>query len=261
MCVDAESLDSTEFEDLIRQKLPAALREHSAFRFEIMDIMADVFATRDNFERILEEIKEIKEDGNRRFEEITRRFESADRRFDKMDQRFDGVDRRFDKMDQRFDGVDRRFDKMDQRFDGVDQRLDKMARDQREVRLIVSGLGGRVGRGLEEIIKQTVEEFSGQTFKKNERLWLRDEEGELYGSPADVEYDLYLEGAVNYIVEVKSHTKLADVFNFNRKYIFAEKRLEKKIKPIIIIVSVTDTAKKKCEELKIDLIARSVVPT
>jgi len=247
MCVDAESLDSTEFEDLIRQKLPAALREHSAFRFEIMDIMADVFATRDNFERILEEIKEIKEDGNRRFEEITRRFESADRRFDKMDQRFDGVDRRFDKMDQR--------------FDGVDQRLDKMARDQREVRLIVSGLGGRVGRGLEEIIKQTVEEFSGQTFKKNERLWLRDEEGELYGSPADVEYDLYLEGAVNYIVEVKSHTKLADVFNFNRKYIFAEKRLEKKIKPIIISVSVTDTAKKKCEELKIDLIARSVVPT
>ena len=136
-----------------------------------------------------------------------------------------------------------------------------MARSQREVLLTVSALGGRVGRGLEEIIKQTVEEFSGQTFEKIEHLWLRDEGGEVHGSPADVEYDLYLEGAVSYIVEVKSHTKLGDVFNFHRKYVFAEKRLGKKMKPIIISVSVTETAKKKCEERGIDLIARSVVPT
>ena len=231
MCVSAESLSSTEFEDLIRQKLPTALRDHSAFRFEIMDIMADVFATRDNFERLLEEIKELKEDGNRQFEEICQRFEK----------------------------VDQRFERVDQRFEKVDQRFDEMARNQREIQLTVSALGGRVGHGLEEIIKQTVEEFSGQTFRKIEHLWLRDAEGELYGVPADVEYDLYLEDTVNYVVEVKSHTKLGDVLNFRRKSAFAEKCLEKKIQPIIISVSVTETAKKKCKELGIDLIARSVV--
>jgi hypothetical protein len=245
MCVSAESLSSTEFEDLIRQKLPTALRDHSAFRFEIMDIIADVFATRDNFERLLEEIKEIKEEGNRQFEEICQRFER--------------VDQRFEKTDQRFDNMDKRFEKMDQRFERVDQRFDEMARNQREIQLTVSALGGRVGRGLEEIIKQTVEEFSGQTFKKIEHLWLRDAEGELYGVPADVEYDLYLEDTVNYVVEVKSHTKLGDVLNFRRKSVFAEKCLEKEIRPIIISVSVTETAKKKCKELGIDLIARSVV--
>jgi hypothetical protein len=79
----------------------------------------------------------------------------------------------------------------------------EMARNQREIQLTVSALGGRVGHGLEEIIKQTVEEFSGQTFGKIEHLWLRDAEGELYGVPADVEYDLYLEDTVNYVVEVK----------------------------------------------------------
>ena len=249
MCVSAESLGSTEFEDLIRQKLPTALREHSAFRFEIMDIIADVFATKDNFERLLEEIKELKEDGNRRFEEICQRFEKADQRFDEMNHI----------MNQRFEKVDQRFEKMDQRFERVDQRFDEMARNQREIQLTVSALGGRVGHGLEEIIKQTVEEFSGQTFRKIEHLWLRDAEGELYGVPADVEYDLYLEDTVNYVVEVKSHTKLGDVLNFRRKSAFAEKCLEKKIQPIIISVSVTETAKKKCKELGIDLIARSVV--
>ena len=245
MCISAESLSSTEFEDLIRQKLPAALREHSAFRFEIIDIIAEVFATRDNFERLLEEIKELREESNRRFDRV-------DQRFEKMDQRFDRVDQRFEKMDQRFERVD-------QRFERVDQRFDEMARNQREIQLTVSALGGRVGHGLEEIIKQTVEEFSGQTFRKIEHLWLRDAEGELYGVPADVEYDLYLEDTVNYVVEVKSHTKLGDVLNFHRKSAFAEKCLEKKIQPIIISVSVTETAKKKCRELGIDLIARSVV--
>jgi len=39
---------------MIRQKLPDILREYAAFRYEIMDIMADVFTSRDNFERILE---------------------------------------------------------------------------------------------------------------------------------------------------------------------------------------------------------------
>ena len=125
--------------------------------------------------------------------------------------------------------------------------------------LAVSALGDHVD-GLEEIIKQTVEEFSGQTFEKIEHLWLRDEEGELYGVPADVEYDLYLEDTVSYVVEVNYHTKPGDVFNFHRKYVFAEKRLEKKIKPIILTMSITKAAKNKCEELGIDLIATSVVP-
>ncbi|MEA1865443.1 MAG: DUF3782 domain-containing protein [Euryarchaeota archaeon] len=242
MCASAESLSSAEFEDMMRQKLPDLLRKHAAFRYEIMDIMADVFASRDNFERILEEIKELREDGNRQFEEMNRRFERVDQRFERIDQRFEKVDQRFEEMNRT-----------------MDRRFEEMYRSQQEIRLEVSALGGRVGRGLEEIIKQTVEEFSGQTFKKIEHMWLRDEEGELYGVPADVEYDLYLEDTVNYVVEVKSHTKLGDVFNFHRKSAFAEKCLEKKIQSIIISVSITESAKKKCKELGIDLIARSVV--
>ncbi len=195
---------------MMRQKLPDLLREHSAFRYEIMDIMADVFASRDNFERILEEIKELREDGNRQLKRFGHLFED-------------------------------------------------MSIDQQAIKLMISALSGHAAYGLEAGIRQIVEEFSGQTFKKIEHLWLRDEKGELYGVPADVEYDLYLEDTVNYVVEVKSHTKLGDVFNFHRKSAFAEKCLEKKIRSIIISVSITDSAKKKCKELGIDLIARSVV--
>lgn len=124
--------------------------------------------------------------------------------------------------------------------------------------LMVSALGDHVD-GLEEIIRETVEEFSGRTFEKVEHLGLRDAEGELYGIPADVEYDLYLEGAVNYVAEVNFHTKPGDVLSLHRKSAFAEKRLGKEIKPIVITMSITEAAKKKCEALGVDLIARIVV--
>jgi hypothetical protein len=185
-----------------------------------MGIMADVFASKNDLKQILEEIRTLRDDSNQRFREM---------------------DKRFEVMNQT-----------------MNERFEDISRSQREVRLEVSALGGRVGYGL-EIIRQTVEEFSGLSFKKIEHMWLRDAQGELYGVPADVEYDLYLENDVNYIVEVKSHIKQGDVLIFHRKSLFAEKQLGKKIRPIMISASIMKTAKKKCKELDIDLICRSVI--
>lgn len=232
MCITAESLGSVELEDFMRQKLPDLLRDHGEFRYEIMGIMADVFASKDDLKQVLEEIRKLREDSNRWFEEVNR---TMNQRFEEVNQRFEEVNRT------------------------MNQRFEEMYRSQREVRLEVSALGGRIGYGLEEIIRQTVEEFSGQSFKKFEHLRLRDSEGELYGVPADVEYDLYLEDSVNYVVEVKSHIKPGDVLIFHRKSLFAEKQLLKRIKPIMISASITKDAKEKCKELGIDLISRSVV--
>jgi hypothetical protein len=269
MSIDTESLTSVEFENLMRQRLPALLREHKEFRYEIMGIIADVFASKDDLKQVIDEIRTLREDNNQRFEEMNR---AMDQRFEKMnrtmDQRFEKMNRT---MDQRFEEMNRttnqRFEEMNyttnQRFEEMNrtmnQRFEELIRSQREVRLEVSALGGRIGYGLEEIIRQTVEEFSGLSFKKIGHLWLKDAQGELYGVPADVEYDLYLEDDVNYVVEVKSHIKQGDVLIFHRKSLFAEKQLEKKIKPIMISASITKTAKNKCEELNIDLICRSVI--
>jgi len=135
---------------------------------------------------------------------------------------------------------------------GLDERIIYAADYQ-------SDIGGCIDHGLEEIIKHAVEEFSGQSFKKVGHLWLKDGKGELYGIPARVEYDLYLEDTVNYVAEIKSHIKPGDVLIFHRKSLFAEKQLLKRIKPIMISASITKDAKEKCKELGIDLISRSVV--
>jgi len=71
MCINAKSLSSVEFEGLLRQKLPDLLRDHGEFRYEIMGIMADVFASKDDLKQVLEEIRKLREDSNRRFEKGT----------------------------------------------------------------------------------------------------------------------------------------------------------------------------------------------
>ena len=136
MSIDAESISPVEFEGLLRQKLPEILIEHGEFRYEIMGIMADVFASKDDFKQVLEEIRKLREDSNQRFEEMNL---TMDRRFEEMNLT-------------------------------MNQRFEEMYRNQREVRLEVSALGGRVGYGLENIIMKTVEQFSGQSFKTIKRL-------------------------------------------------------------------------------------------
>lgn len=59
-----------EFEVLIREKLPELLRRRPDFRYEIMGIMAETFATRDNLASVLEKMDARQAESDRRFEKI-----------------------------------------------------------------------------------------------------------------------------------------------------------------------------------------------
>jgi hypothetical protein len=241
-----------EFEELIRQKLPELLRRRPEFRHEIMGIMAETLATKDELAAILKRLEAHEEASRRRFEAMERRFEA-------MERRFEAVDRRFEAMERRFEAVDRRFEAVDRRFEALERRLEGVITDLRDLRLEVSALSGRLGRGLEDIVRQTVERFSGQKFKEVKRLVLQDEAGELYGVPAEVEFDLYLADDLSWVVEVKSHVKTGDVLNFYRKKLFAEAQLGRPLKGLLISASIDRQAKKRCRELGLEVMCRAVV--
>ncbi|MCR4418623.1 MAG: hypothetical protein QHH27_01650 [Clostridia bacterium] len=234
-----------EFEELIRQKLPELLRRRPEFRHEIMGIMAETLATKDELAAILKRLEAHEEASRRRFEAMERRFEA--------------IERRFEAVDRRFEAVERRFEAVDRRFEALERRLEGVITDLRDLRLEVSALSGRLGRGLEDIVRQTVERFSGQKFREAKRLVLQDEAGELYGVPAEVEFDLYLADDLSWVVEVKSHVKTGDVLNFYRKKLFAEAQLGRPLKGLLISASIDRQAKKRCRELGLEVMCRAVV--
>jgi hypothetical protein len=196
---------------------------------------------------------------HQRFEAIDRRFEAVDRRFEAIDRRFEAIDRRFEAIDRRFEAVDRRFEAVDRRFEAIletlrehTQQLREQAQQLRDLTIHLSALGGRVGHGLESLVKSVVEEFAGHTFPSAERLVLWDEAGEVFGiAKAEVEFDLYVHNGKDYLVEVKSHLKVTDVQSFYRKVKFAEEKMGRSFIPLLIALSMDPKAAPQMQELGI----------
>jgi hypothetical protein len=251
-----------------------ALREESNRRFEgLQHEIAQRFEVVDQrFETLLREMTQRFEAVDQRFEtllrEMTQRFEAVDRRFEAVDQRFETLLREmtqgFETADRRFEAVDQRFEtllhEMTQGFEAADRRFEGIFAELREQRLHLSALGGRVGRGLEFLVKGIVEEFAGESFPLADRLVLVDTEGEVFGVPgAEVEFDLYAHNGRAYLVEVKSHLKTDDVLKFQRKAVFAEAKLGRPLTRLILALSMDSKAEALMQRLGIEYQVRATL--
>jgi hypothetical protein len=254
-----------ELIEQLRRVLPQLLREHPEVRYELWGLMLEAFPSRQELLAFLEELRALREESNRRFEglqhEIAQRFEAVDQRFEtllrEMTQRFEAVDRRFEAVNQRFETSLR---EMNQRFEAADRRFEGIFAELREQRLHLSALGGRVGRGLEFLVKGIVEEFAGESFPLADRLVLVDTVGEVFGVPgAEVEFDLYAHNGRAYLVEVKSHLKTDDVLKFQRKAMFAEAKLGRPLTRLILALSMDSKAEALMQRLGIEYQVRATL--
>lgn len=214
-------MPNTELMEQLRSELPRLLREHPEVRHELWGMMLEAFPSRQEFMALLEELRAFREDSNRRFEELR-----AD-------------------MNQRFAVVIEELRGYREQLRSQDQRLC-------DLDLHISSLGGRVGYGLEQMVKDIVEEFANQSFPSAERLMVWDEKGEVFGiAGAEVEFDLYVHNGTDYLVEVKSHLKVTDVLSFYRKVKFAEGKMGRSFIPLVVALSMDPKAEPRMRELGI----------
>ena len=147
------------------------------------------------------------------------------------------------------------------RFEEMDRRFEEVIREMRSIRLEVSALSGRLGYGLEYIVKGVIEEFAGEKFTRAEKLVLTDTAGEVYGVPGvQVEYDLLVSDGIAYVVEVKSHLKPDDVLTFHRKASFASRHLDRPLKKFMIAASMEERTESLLRQLGIDYLVRARLP-
>jgi len=145
---------------------------------------------------------------------------------------------------------------MNQGFKRYDEELvglrDDMNKGFELVNRHISALGARWGLLAEESfrsgIKGLVEKYFGG---KVERWAHYDEDGIVFGYPSVVEVDLIIKGKEHILVEIKSSTSKADVFELWKIGQLYEKL--RSVKPKLAIVSpyVEDKAKEAAEKLGI----------
>jgi len=293
--VRAALWSEAEFTSWLREKLPRLLQEDPRFGAEVIGVLQQTLSPRSEFVRVLEEIRALREDFGRRFEaiertlqlhterfeamdrrfealqrEMDRRFEAVDRRFEAMDRRFEAMDRRFEalqrEMDRRFEAVDRRFEAMDRRFEALQREMDRrfelqariLAEHSRTLRRMEVGLGSlgrRFGKGFEEAVRATIEEFAGIGPLTAERLVIRDVTGELYGVPnQEVEFDAFVHDGRRFLVEVKGFAEPEDVLNFVRKVEFARRHLPEAFEAVLLAPYATKRAVELARELGVQLL-------
>jgi hypothetical protein len=276
----------------LREQLPKLLQEDPLFGAQVVGVLQQTLSPRSELVRVLEEIRALREDFARRFEAVDRRFEAMDERFralqEEMDRRFEAVERRFEAMDERFralqeemdrrfqameerfralqEEMDRRFQAMDERFralqlemarrfEAVDRRFEQQARILRRMEVGMGSLGLRFGKGFEEAVRATVEEFAGIGPLQAERLVLRDTAGELYGVPnQQVEFDAYVHDSRRFLVEVKAFAEREDVLNFSRKVEFARRHLPDPFEAVLLAPYATQEAVQLARELGVRLL-------
>ncbi len=215
-------LSGSDFRRQLRTELPRLLQEDPTVRRELQEALQDVFPSRTE----VAELRALREDFNRFVQEAVHRFEAVDRRFEEL-----------------------RTD-MDRRFEAVIGEL-------RTQRLHLARLSGRLGYGLEYLVRGVVEEFAGTALTRSERLILKDAQGEVFGVPADIEFDLFAANGEAYLCEVKSHIEREDVLSFHRKALFAAKHLDRPFVRLMIGASMEAAAEKLMQSLGIRSIVRA----
>jgi hypothetical protein len=217
------AIDREHLVQLLRTELPRLLRDFPEVRHEVWGIFLEAFPSRQEFTVLLEELRAFREEVDRRFEAMVAELKEI-------------------------------------KLAVSDMKLAQvlMQREMRDLRLEVSALSGRLGHGLEYLVKGVIEEFSGQPVSRVEPLTLIDEAGELYGVPgAQVEFDLFASNGTAYLVEVKSHLKASDVLGFHRKVTYARERLGRPLQGLVIAASMTADAEELLRRFGVTYIVRS----
>lgn len=234
-----------EFLTFLRRELPKLLREDADFRARVVGTLTESLGTKAEFTTVLEEIRALRAD--------------ADRRFEAADRRFETIERTLDEHTQQLRELREGMDDHTRQFRELREGMADHTQQFRELRIGMGSLGGRMGRGLEDVIRQAIEGFSGLEKLTAERLILEDEAGEVFGvAGAHVEFDAYVRDGRRFLVEVKSYLEEGDVLTFHRKATFAEKRLESPVEKVIFAPAAERKALETAEEFGISVHTFSV---
>jgi len=122
----------------VLRELPKILMQDPQFVVIIEDVIKEKFPWRDDFNRLLEELKLLREDTNRQFEQVNQRLEhneqqialrqeDTNRQFEQVNQRLEQNEQQIvllrEEMKQRFEQVERQFEQVNQRLEQNEQQI------------------------------------------------------------------------------------------------------------------------------------------
>ena len=264
-----------QIKDYIFEKLPQVLETDAHFAVLIEGMLAEKFPRRDEFNRLLDELTQLRLDQNAKFEQVDRRFEQVDANIENLrreqNEKFQQVDNQFEQVDRRFEQVDEKIENLrreqNEKFQQVDRRFDLLTEDVHRLSdrvdaglMAVGNLQSRVGRNLEDLAAGTLRYALNRRDISPENVELRksfvDHHGQIGPAGRDYEIDIFIDNSSVIVFEVKSNCDSQQLLHFNDKAEFIRKQdyPDKPCEKVLITLEKNSYLQNKYQELGIVLV-------
>ncbi len=235
-------MTEAEIKALITAQLPQIIAEDSEIRDFIIRTVSNYYApkdeTQDRFNQIMEELRRNREEDHLKWAEQARKWQEQDRRWQESDRRWTEQARRWQESDRKFDQVLAEIKSMNKKYDST-----------------IGALGSRWGLYSEASFRNALkgileDSFGVEVLNINEY----DDEGEVFGRPDQIELDIIIKNGLLIICEIKSSMSKSDMYSFDRKVSFYEKRHQRQAnRKLVISPMIDDRAKPVAEDLGIEI--------
>jgi hypothetical protein len=278
-------MEREELLTLLAKELPRFLREHPEARYELMGLLAEVFARRDEFQEILSAIREVAQrqeehsrileaqgrilnehtetlrEHTKTLEEFGRTLQEHSRTLEEFGRILQEHSRILDEHTQTLREHSRVLQEHSQAIERHGRVLERLVEQQQRlteevmrVGRTLSALGARWGYLAEDAFRQGMEaivaDWLGMTVTKW-RYW--DEAGIVFGRPAWVEVDVVIHDDRHILVQISSSATRGEVAALYRIGQLYEQVHHVKPRLLLVTVVLDERAKELAQQLGVEV--------
>jgi hypothetical protein len=249
-------MDTAVLKAAMRRELPQLLEEEPVKESVIkatQGLYADQQKTEDRFLMMMEELRRDREENARKWEEQNKKWEEENkkweewkvedrRKWEEQNKKWEEWNRKWEEEKaedrRKWEEQNKKWEENNKHFYEVHEEIMKMA-DKLDRKL--SAIGARWGMQSEMAFRNALAGILEENFGvKVLNIREYDDTGEVFGRPDQVELDIIIKNGMLIICELKSSMSKGDMYAFERKVRFYEKRHQRKADSLIVISPMVD---------------------
>jgi len=235
------AMETRQLTRLIKQELPGILRQNSEMREWVLRLTQERYAgrqeTESRFDRVLDELRRDREANTRKWEENQQELramrEEQNRKWEENQQELRAIR----------EEQNRKWEENQAVINGMLKEIRGLSRKHDST---IGALGARWGLRTEQSFRNALKGILEESFGVEVINVIEyDEEGEVFGRPDQVEVDVIILNGTLILCEIKSSMSKSDMYIFERKVRFYEKRHKRRADRLLVISPMVDERAKE----------------
>lgn len=256
--INENMMEKREIEKIIIEELPRLLAQSPAFRHQLIGIMAEVFVRKDELKQVLDAIRLLREDFNKRFEEHSKRLEEISLRLEEHSKRLEEISLRLEEHSKRLEEhssyIAQLIKRQEEHSECINELMKRQDQGTKRLESAIGGLGARWGIMSEDSFREGLKGILKELGLKVERYIDYDTEGTVFGRPEQIELDIVIKDSITLLAEIKSSISREEIYAFQRKVEFYERKKGIKVtRKAVISPFVDPRARPIAERLNIEI--------